>query len=146
MTRDSRQQHRRETLRFIILPFLGAVGVVLAAVIVTMLLPRRLQVSIIADLLLSFLVLCPLVVCLFPLCILMIALAASVARGHDVAARPLRRVEDWSRLFAEKTAQVADTVNHLTVDWSTRFAFVDRLLSVFDPPASEDATEGEEDV
>ncbi|MBZ0280334.1 MAG: hypothetical protein K8L97_06310 [Anaerolineae bacterium] len=140
---ESDRERQRETLRYLLLPMLGALLVVLVGAAAVLFLPQRLQVSIIADWMMSVLVLCPVVICLFPICIGLIAAIAGMNRLHDAAAKPLRRAEDWSRTLAERTVKTTDALNERTVAVSTRFAFVDRLFSAFDPPSNGDAKKEE---
>lgn len=128
--------HRRETLRYIVLPMIGMVLLVLIGGMISLLLPQRLQVSIIADWLLTVMFLCPLVLCLFPICILMVGAVVGLNKAHDATAKPLRRIESFSAALNERVSKTADTVNQKTVDVSAKWAYVDRLLSVFDPPKS----------
>jgi hypothetical protein len=143
--RPSQREHRRETLRFIILPFAGGVVLLLAGLTLVLLLPQRAQVSIIADWMSTVLILCPLTLCLFPLTAGLWIAVAGMNRLHAAAAKPLYRAEDLSRTLVERTAQTATIVNQQTINTSTRLAFINRLLSVFDPP-SDDAQKGREDV
>jgi hypothetical protein len=128
--------HRRETLRYIVLPMVGVGLIVLAGAVISLLLPQRLQVSIIADWLLTILFLCPLALCLFPFCILMVAAVFGLNKAHDALVSPLRRVESLSETLRDRVSKTTDIVNQKTVDASAKWAFVDRLLSVFDPPRS----------
>lgn len=126
--------HRRETLRYIVLPMVGVGLLVVAGAVISLLLPQRLQVSIIADWLLTILFLCPLALCLFPLCIVMVAAIFGMNKAHDALVSPLRRVGSLTETLKDRVSKTADTVNQKTVDASAKWAFVDRLLSVFDPP------------
>lgn len=141
--RKSDQERQRETLRYLLLPMLGALLLVLIGAAVVLFLPQRSQVSIIADWMISVLVLCPVVICLFPICVGLIAAIAAMNRAHTLAAKPLRRVEDWSHTLAERTAKTTDALNQTTLSASARFAFVDRLLSTFDPPTNGNAKKEE---
>lgn len=126
--------HRRETLRYIVLPMVGVALLILVGAIISLLLPQRLQVSIIADWLLMILFLCPLALCLFPICIVMVAAVFGLNKAHDALVSPLRRVGSLTETLKERVSKTADVVNQKTVDASAKWAFVDRLLSVFDPP------------
>src|SRR5262249_33995513 len=97
----SKTKHNRETLLSIILPMLGVGAVVLVGLIIVLLLPERLQVSLIADWLLSVLFLCPVVLCLFPLCIGLIAAIVGMNKAHDAMAKPLQRVQTLSALLRD---------------------------------------------
>jgi hypothetical protein len=130
----SEDVHRRETIRYILLPMAGLVILILVGATISLLLPGRLQVSLIADWLLTILFLCPLALCLFPICILMVAAIVGMNKAHTSITNPLRRLESLSQTIKDRVSKTADTVNHKTVDVSAKWAFFDRLLSVFDPP------------
>lgn len=132
----SEDTHRRETIRYILLPMAGVVALVIIGAVISLLLPGRLQVSLLADWLLTILFLCPLALCLFPICILLVAAIAGMNKAHTAIANPLRRLEVLSGTIKERVSKTADTINHKTVDASAKWAFVDRLLAVFDPPKS----------
>ncbi len=117
-------------------PLLGAVVLFLLGIIIVLVLPRRLQVSLISDWLLTVLVLCPMVICMFPLVIGIIALIAGMNQLHQTTAKPLRRLSALSQTMADRTVQTTTVINEKTVDASSRFAFLERLLSVFDEPSS----------
>jgi len=128
--------HRRETIRGIVLPMLGVGTLILVGVIVVLLLPGRLQVSLIADWLLTILFLCPIALCLFPICILMVLAVVGMNRANQAAVNPLRRLENLSANLKDRAAQATDTINRQTINVSTRWAFIDRWLGIFDPPSS----------
>lgn len=143
--RPSQREHRRETLRFITLPFAGAVVLLLAGLALVLALPQRAQVSIIADWMSTVLILCPLTLCLFPLTAGLWIAVAGMNRLHAAAAKPLDRAEDLSRALAEHAAQTAEAVSQRVISGSARLAFITRLLSIFDS-LSDDAQKGREDV
>jgi hypothetical protein len=133
----SQQQHRRETILYLIVPMIVTGVLVLAGGAAVILLPRRLQVSLVSDWMLSVFVLCPVVLCLFTICMLLMVAVAAMNRLHDIVTKPLDQIENVSQTMVEKTAQVTETINNKTVDMSSRFAFIDRFLSVFDVPEDE---------
>jgi hypothetical protein len=130
----TKAKQRRDTLRWIILPIVGVGALVLVGTVIVLILPERLQVSLISDWLVSVLCLCPTVLCLFPLCILMISAVVGMNRAHQAVSKPLQRVEMLSTTLRDRTAQTTDAINRQTVNASVKFAFIDRLLAVFDPP------------
>ncbi|MEO8612642.1 MAG: hypothetical protein ABI690_32410 [Chloroflexota bacterium] len=133
---NSKANHNFETVRWIVLPMIGVAALVLIGTIIVLLLPERLQVSTISDWLLSVLFLCPMVVCLFPICLLLILAIVGINRAHQAVSKPLQRVETLSATIRDRTVQTADMVNRQTVNASVKFAFIDRLLAVFDPPVA----------
>lgn len=141
MTKDagtplSAKTHRNETLRYIVLPMVGVLAIILLGTMAVLLLRRPFQVGVVADWLLTVLVLCPMALCLFPVCILLIAAVAGLGKAHGMAAKPLRRVEAMSAELATRAAATTDTINRQSMTFSTRFAFLDRWMSLFDRPSS----------
>lgn len=132
----SKANHNLETVRWIVLPIVGVGALVLVGTIIVLILPGRLQVSLIADWMLSVLLLCPMVLCLFPFCLLMILAIVGMNRAHQAVSKPLQRVETLSATLRDRTIQTTDAVNRQTINASVKFAFIDRLLAVFDPPVS----------
>ena len=132
----SKASFNRDMVRWIVLPIVGVGALVLLGTIIVLILPGRFQVSLIADWLVSVLFLCPMVVCLFPLCLLMILAIVGMNKAHQAVAKPLQRVETLSATLRDRTVQTTDAINRQTINASVKFAFIDRLLAVFDPPAS----------
>jgi len=128
--------HHRETIRYIVLPMVGVGALMLVGAIIVLFLPGRLQVSLIADWLFTILFLCPIVLCLLPLCIVMVMGVVAMNKANNAAANPLRRLENFSANLKDRAVQATDTINRKTINASAKWAFVDRLLAVFDPPPS----------
>jgi len=136
--RDARTQHRRETFLWIILPFAGGGLLIAAGVVVAMLLPRRLQVSLLADFLLTILVLCPVVLCLLPLCILLVTAVFGMNRVHNNTAKLMGRAENYSETVSNRAIQTMDTVSRKSIGFNARFAYLDKLWGLFDRKEDED--------
>lgn len=130
---DSRRNHRRDTRRWIMLPMLLIGLPVLIGTGIVLALPSRFQVSIIADWMVSILILCPSVICLFVVCMLLIIAIAGMNKLHRMAARPLYRVHDWSEQIVEKAANLGQQINRRAVGIGSRFAFVNEWMRFFDP-------------
>jgi hypothetical protein len=128
--------HRREILRYIVLPTVGLIALIGLGVGIVLLLPKPGQVSLVADWMLTVFFLCPVMLCLFPIVILMVAAIAGMNKLHDKTLSPLKRLEHMAATLNTNVAQLTDSINHKTVDASVKFAFLDRLLSIFDPPSS----------
>ena len=127
--RTSEIRHQRETLRLVILPMSLVVIAVVACLIGVMLLPRRAQVSVVSDVVLTVLMLCPAVLCVLPITILTISGILAMNRAHDAASGPLRRLEDMSARLAERAESSTDMVNRQTIGISARLGFLYRLMS-----------------
>lgn len=140
------RQHRRETLLYLIVPLLVSVLIVLLGIVAVLLLQRQLQVSLLADWMLTVFVFCPSLICSTVICILLMAGVALMGRASKAAARPLEKLNTLTESVAEKTTKAADSVNAATVNAASRFAFLDSLLNVFElPDAKKDTKENSHD-
>ncbi len=127
--------HRRETRLHIILPLAGGLVLILASLVAVLLLPKRLQVSLVADWLLLICFLCPTALCLFPVAIGMVVAAAGLGAAHQKTAGGLARVERLTARALERTQGATEKVNQTTINLSVKLAFFDKLLGAFDRPA-----------
>ncbi len=141
--RSSQAQHRRETLRWIILPVAGSGLLLLAGLGVTLfgILPRRPQVSVLADWLLTILVLCPAVLCLLPVCVLLMTMVFGLNRLHGRTERLMGKAEAMSASVAAKTIGAAETVSKKSIGLSARLAFFDPLWRIFDGKEDKDGAD-----
>jgi hypothetical protein len=132
--RPSQALHRRETLIYVLLPVAGGGLVLLAALAVTLfgVLPRRPQVSILADWLLTVLVLCPAVLCLLPVCILLMTMVFGLNRLHGKTEGLMGKAEDMSASLANKAINASETVSRKSIGLTAKLAFFDPLWRVFD--------------
>jgi hypothetical protein len=132
--RTSEIKHRRQTLVQIILPLalvlLLIIGLLAAALL--WLLPRRPQVSILADVMFTVLMLCPAVLCVLPITIGLVSAVFAMNRAHDSAARPLRRLEALSVRLTQRAESTADTINRKTIETSARMGGVYKVLGVLE--------------
>lgn len=143
---DHIRQHRRETLLYLIVPLLVTVFIVLLAVAVVLLLERQIQVSLLADWMMTILVFCPALLCTTIVCISLVAAVVLMSRAGHPVLRPFQKVNEVTQMAADRTAKAAETVNNTTVNVASRFAFLDRLLSAFDmPDDNEEAKENHHD-
>jgi hypothetical protein len=129
--------HRRETRRLIILPMLGLVVLMAAAVGGVALFPRGLQVQLVADWLLIVFMLCPAVLCVLPVTVGLWAAVAAMNRAHGAAARPLRKLGAHSQTMNTTAAQVADQVNGRVINWSARLGFIYKLMAYLESSAEQ---------
>lgn len=134
---DSAEKHRRETRRQIMWPFwffvLFLTGIF--AIVFIWILPYRPQVALVSDAMTTILILCPTLICLFPLYIVMVAAVYGMYKVYSSSKSPLRRVEYLSETLLDKTAELTGQVNQKTIDLKTRFPFIQRILSTFDAPS-----------
>ncbi len=134
----STQQHRRDTRRLIALPFFGGLLLMILLVIVAAQTPRP---GVIADVMLTVLMLCPLALCLLPLYLVLLALVGITGRLHDGMARPLRRLNGTSAALRARAENGMDRAARASIAWNVRFAWLDRLVfSLFDEPKPNDSS------
>jgi len=137
---DYLRQHRRETLLYLIVPLLVTVFIVLLGVGVVLLLQRQLQVSLLADWMLTVMVFCPALICTTVACIGLIVAVVLMSRANRAAVRPLQKMNDLTQSVADRTTKAAESVNSATVNAASRFAFLDRLLNIFELPVDDKDT------
>lgn len=127
--------HRRETRTQLILPFVGALLIVLALTAVPLLLndpQARLRVSFVADLLMTICILCPAVVCFAVIYFVVVLGIFGMGVLHRMAGTPLERLERITARFATGIDGVTRRVNEKAIAWSASLAPVYRVLSWFD--------------
>lgn len=150
MTPPERQsydrEHRRETFLYLIVPLMVAVVTVLAALVVVFLLQRQMQVSIIADWMMTVFILCPAVVCGFVMCVLLITLVILMRRAQAAVLRPVRWADEKTQQAAEHAEDVSEIITQQIIKLASKFTFLDRLLSLFDEPTDEVEKKEENDV
>lgn len=128
-----RDAHRRQTRLLIVLPFLLGVLLIIALAVVALALPDDRQTSLIADFLMIIVLLCPAVICLFPLYILMVVGAVGMSSVHRAAQKPLDRLNDLSEALYRRVDSASQQVAEKTIDANVRLTTLDRnLFSVFD--------------
>ncbi len=128
------RQHRRETLLYLIVPLLVTVFIVLFGIVVVLTLQRQLQVSLLADWMMTIMVFCPALICTTAVCIMLFGAVALMSRANQAVVRPLQQLNEVTQSVADRTTKAAESVNNVTINAATRFAFLDRLLSAFDLP------------
>ncbi len=137
MTPDHEHEQRRDTILHLILPMIVAGVTVGIPIVVVLLLGRRAQVGIIADLMVSTLALCPAVLCGYLLCVVLLTSVVMMRRLTVRAMRPVQRLHDLTDTLHERVTTATDTVNQQTVNVSARLAVLDRIWTLFDRPESE---------
>lgn len=135
------EQHRFESWLYIFLPMLGGGLLLVILLALALLLPMRAQVSLVADFMLIIFVLCPLVICTFPLFLLMVVLVYGMHVLHRRAENPLDHLEAFSRTMTGRVSDITNKVNAQVIDLASRFAFFDVIWSTFDRPEGQNTQE-----
>ena len=146
----SRRQHeqldqlqRNRARRAVFLPF-GLMLMFLAVIVGAALsLPTAAQVAVLSDAMLTLLVLCPMVICMFPLVILMLTLAVAAGRLQRISKSPLRRLESWTAAVENHADKWLGRIDERALRWAVSFAPFRRLLGMFDAPPYQNQDEGE---
>lgn len=100
------------------------------------------RVSLVADWMLMLFMLCPAVICLFPLALLGMVGVIGMSKAHGALTGLLVRVEDASRLLENKTTDITNQVNQKTIAVSSRFGLIYKLLGAFERPDSSENGKG----
>ncbi len=146
-TRESGEDlHRRETRRQIWLPF-GA-GLVLLFLIVAGLALQsqpiwRVRIEALASWTNTLLCLLPLVICAFPVYLLIIWGIYGMHRLHNATETPLRKVENLAGTTASRIESLSTFVNEKTIAISANLAPYMKAMRAFDQsaPAMDDDTQ-----
>lgn len=141
---DSQAKHLRETRRQILFPLLAATLLVVVSIMVVLILPRRAQVSVVADIMLITLMLCPAAVCLLPLTIGLLVVAFRAGQLHSQLAPPLRGWQARTAALSARAAALADAVNRRVIVYSARLEVVLRALDAFEDKQPTTSTLSEE--
>ncbi len=116
---ETQDNLRREQRRQIWLPFAGGGLLLLALVIFAAFLPG---VSVVANFMMTILLLCPVVVCLLPLYFLLVFAVFGMNSVYNGAAKPLHRLEKLTASIATRTSRYSDTLARKSINLNTRFA------------------------
>ena len=141
---DSIRQHKRVTRRQIVFPVIF-VGIVLAIIVFMLVVPfsptqfddTENQISIVSNIMISLLVLCPMVLCLLLIFTIMILMTLAVHSTHRATAKRMRQLQVITRTTADKTAEMADQAGEQSIRVATKFAFFNPIFNIFDRPSSD---------
>jgi hypothetical protein len=125
---ESQKAHRRQTRTQIVLPMLGGVLLILAGVVIAALMPQRLQVGIMADFLFTVLLLCPLVICFFPLYILLAVAVFKFNDLHNALERLLGRAERVSENVNDRVRAGGDRLSRRVINTSVKIAPFEKVV------------------
>jgi hypothetical protein len=116
---------RREQRLQIWLPFAIGVVLLIGMVIVAALTPR---VSVVANCVMTVLLLCPAIICLLPIYYLMVFAVYGMHGVYNRATIPLRSLGTLSARILNRTTNISDTVARQTINVSSRIAPVTHLM------------------
>lgn len=131
-TQSPERIHRREVRRMLMLPFFGALLLLIVLVIIA---AQTVRPGVIADILLTLLILCPLAICLLPLYLGAFLLMGGVGRLHNGLVSPFKRLRGLTAAARERAEDGMDRAACASIGFNVRFAWLDRLVfSIFDGP------------
>ena len=131
--------------RSVFLPF-GLMLLLLALILgVAFSLRTAAQVAVVSDMMLTALALCTLVICLFPIVVLTLTLAALMGRLQGLSRSPLRRLESWTAAVERRADKWLGRIDQRALQWAVNLAPVRQLLGIFDRPSYDSQDEGGED-
>ncbi len=140
-TPTAQQTFRRETRRYVWLPFALLMALLTLGILLAFVLPQDglngLRAAAVGNFLLVVLLLCPMVLLMIPLYLLIVALGFGARALHDGAERPLARLEARMNDWRTQITVATDKLNRGGAQWSVRLAPLLALFSLFDPPAQE---------
>lgn len=126
------REHRRQTRLMIWLPFAGGLLLLIVLLVIAANQGGD-RISVMSDVFLTLTILCPLVLCFFPIYLLVVLAVAGMNRAHNTTARALTRVEDASAKLKERTLTVTDRAARASININSRFAFISRLSQFGSP-------------
>ena len=129
---DLDRLRQRRIRRGVVLPFTVALVVVMGFGAAAFALPSPVQVAALSDAALTLLLLCPMVVCLFPLVVGAMTLVVMMARWNRKAASPLRRLESWAEALERNADGWLGGIDRRVLEWAVAFAPIRQLLRTFD--------------
>jgi len=140
---DSAARHRRESRNTITLPFFLVFVVLLAMVIAVLLLPQRAQVSLVADWMTLWLILCPVVICLFPIYLGVMLGIYGMNRLHKGTRTPLEKLQVSYSKNLKRVTDFTGSVNQRMIDTQVKLTPYMRYLQAFDsaPEAKQEQEE-----
>jgi len=133
------REHRRQTRLTIWLPFAGGLLLLLILMIIAAS-QGGARIAIIGDFFLTLFVLCPVVVCMFPIYLLMVLMVFGMNTAHDKTAALLTRIEGVTIKLRDRTYSITDRAARASINVNSRFAFIDKL-SKFESPSRKETHE-----
>ncbi len=99
------RQHRRETFVYMIVPLMVTVFIVLLGIVIVLLLQRQLQVSLLADWMMTVMMFCPAMICTTVLSIGLFAAIALMSRANQAVVKPLEKLNELTQSAADRATQ-----------------------------------------
>lgn len=127
---EVKERHRQEVRRWVILPVIG--GLILLGVLLLstlFLTPRGLGT--VANFLLSCFCLLPLVICVFPLYLGLMAAIYGMSWLTDFSLKRLEQVRELTVSLEQSTVETTDRLSRQAINISASLAHLDPILDIF---------------
>jgi predicted PurR-regulated permease PerM len=138
ITDDSKVRQKaikRAAFRTIWLPFIVGFVFVVVLVVVAATLPDARQTSLLANFLLTILILCPMALCMLPIYLVVVAAIYGMTSANKHAAKPLIVLERTTAKVAARTHDIGVKVAKASITFNVKMTSVDRaVFSIFDRP------------
>lgn len=131
------RQHRRETFIYLTLPLLFTVGLALGGVVIVLLLQRQIQVAIIADWMVTVMMCCPAILCLYVIAVGVMSAAVLAGRAVKYAERPLEGLVDKTDEVAARATHMTDMIREQIASLKSKFSFLEPYFKIFDRPEND---------
>jgi hypothetical protein len=125
---ETRRNRRRQVRREIVLPVAGGFILLLGVVLIAWRLPTPQHTAFVSNLLLTLLILCPAVICLFPVYLLLVFAIYGMGRANQSIYRPLSRLEALTHRMSARTDAAAEQIAQRTIGLSSRFARLEHIV------------------
>jgi hypothetical protein len=131
------ETHRRETLLRIVLPVAAGLVALIVIVLLSMIALSSGQRSVMADVLATVLILCPMAICFLPLALGLVALAFLMNKVHDGTENVMGKALNLSEVIYHRVDRNSEKIARRMIDFSAKIAPFEKLvLGAFDrrPP------------
>jgi hypothetical protein len=120
--------------REIVLPFVGGVIALVAVVLLTVIITGPERMPFVSNFLLTFLILLPLALCMFPLYMLTVIATFVLWRLASRTTAPLQRIEYLSVRMSEGAERISQAAARRGIALDAEAARLEKLLDVFNRP------------
>jgi hypothetical protein len=127
---DVRELHRQEVRRWVFFPVIGGLILIVVLVLSTIFLTPR-GLGTVANFLLSCFCLLPLVLCVFPLYMILMAAIYGMSWLTDFSLQRLEQVRELTVSLEKSAADTTDRLNRQAIDVSASLARLNPILDFF---------------
>lgn len=125
---DRRETIRRSARKAIYKPFAMAVLIMVVVTLLMLFMPKTQQTALVADMLLTTLILCPAALILFVLYMAMVFLVIGMGRLNGAVYGPLARLEAMTAALSVRVERLSARVDGSMIGLNERFARVEKTV------------------